>query len=578
MYIRIVTFGCLFMVFVFVQSLMAQDKLDLNRSVVFTISPGDSKTFVIPLKDGDFFTLSLDLQGGVSLLVLYPDGSVLRRSAASLPDGKRQFTFPAEGAGSYTLKLSASAEHPAKVEVVLDKVLSLEERLKPERQSDPYPSPRIQALRGEIAAGNSTEAFWKEIAARGTPLVEPFGSDGKYKLVTFLWRELHETKNVVVLGSFLDPVSVQDLAMQRLGASDVWYLTTKMPTGARFTYSLSPNDPMTWDPPRAMQRDVTRQVDPLNPRRMLPGSRTCPATASKFACINVVELPDAAPQPWTISKPETPRGKVEKGSLKSTIQGIERTFSVYVPANYKADGPVNALLVLFDAGTYLPNNPKDWYDPESFQTLTTLNELIAASKIPPTVAVFIDNIGNRRVLDQLANPGFADFVATELVPWVRAHYNVTTDPKRSVVGGYSSSGFAAAFMGLRHSEVFGNVISQSGSFWWAPDHNGGYCGPLCHDLGYLPEDKMDGTTEVNWLAKQFLAQPKLPVRFDLEAGVFELDRYGGGGDILEPTRALRDVLLAKGYEVHYQQFVGGHDGLSWRGTLTDALIALIGRP
>ena len=65
------------------------------------------------------------------------------------------------------------------------------------------------------------------------------------------------------------------------------------------------------------------------------------------------------------------------------------------------------------------------------------------------------------------------------------------------------------------------------------------------------------------------------VRFDLEAGVFEVDRYGKGGDTLEPTRALRDV-FAKGYEVHYQEFVGGHDGLSWRGTLADGLIALLG--
>jgi enterochelin esterase-like enzyme len=30
------------------------------------------------------------------------------------------------------------------------------------------------------------------------------------------------------------------------------------------------------------------------------------------------------------------------------------------------------------------------------------------------------------------------------------------------------------------------------------------------------------------------------------------------------------------YVVHYQQFVGGHDGLSWRGTLADGLIALLG--
>jgi enterochelin esterase family protein len=40
---------------------------------------------------------------------------------------------------------------------------------------------------------------------------------------------------------------------------------------------------------------------------------------------------------------------------------------------------------------------------------------------------------------------------------------------------------------------------------------------------------------------------------------------------------MRDVLLAKGYEVHYQQFVGGHDYLSWRGTFADGLLALIGR-
>ena len=78
------------------------------------------------------------------------------------------------------------------------------------------------------------------------------------------------------------------------------------------------------------------------------------------------------------------------------------------------------------------------------------------------------------------------------------------------------------------------------------------------------------------MVKQILASPKLPLRFYLAVGTFEYDRNGGGGEILEGTRHLRDVLLAKGYQVHYQQFVGGHDGLSWRGTLADGLIALLG--
>ncbi|PYR04188.1 MAG: hypothetical protein DMG00_24305 [Acidobacteria bacterium] len=62
----------------------------------------------------------------------------------------------------------------------------------------------------------------------------------------------------------------------------------------------------------------------------------------------------------------------------------------------------------------------------------------------------------------------------------------------------------------------------------------------------------------------------------MDAGVFAVDSRGNGGAILEPSRHRRDVLLAKGYEVHYQQFNSGHDYLNWRGTLADGLIALAG--
>jgi enterochelin esterase family protein len=66
------------------------------------------------------------------------------------------------------------------------------------------------------------------------------------------------------------------------------------------------------------------------------------------------------------------------------------------------------------------------------------------------------------------------------------------------------------------------------------------------------------------------------VRFYLDAGVFEADRFAAGDAILESTRHFRDVLRAKGYTVTFRQFTGGHDYLSWRGTLADGLIELIG--
>src|ERR687898_1739867 len=89
---------------------------------------------------------------------------------------------------------------------------------------------------------------------------------------------------------------------------------------------------------------------------------------------------------------------------------IDRSFSVYTPANYKADGPPNALLILFD-GEDLAS--------DQFR-LPTLNNLIAASRIPPTVAVFVNNVPRRRLVDLVASPEFADFMAKELVPWIRS--------------------------------------------------------------------------------------------------------------------------------------------------------------
>jgi enterochelin esterase family protein len=58
---------------------------------------------------------------------------------------------------------------------------------------------------------------------------------------------------------------------------------------------------------------------------------------------------------------------------------------------------------------------------------------------------------------------------------------------------------------------------------------------------------------------EFLASPKLPLRFYLEAGASEIDKHGTGAIFLSSTRHLRDVLRAKGYPVEFRQFVGVHE-------------------
>src|SRR5262249_8979379 len=145
-----------------------------------------------------------------------------------------------------------------------------------------------------------------------------------------------------------------------------------------------------------------------------------------------------------------------------------------------------------------------------------------------------------------------------LVPWVRTKYRVNEEPAQVVLAGSSDGGLCAAYTAWRHPKVFGNVLSQSGN------------------LPYFPNPKPSAnvfTRENGWLTRQFVAAPRLPLRFYLEVGTFE------AGAVVNPVaehRRLRDVLEAKGYPVTYSEFSGGHDYLTWRNSLGNGLIALVG--
>jgi enterochelin esterase-like enzyme len=393
----------------------------------------------------------------------------------------------------------------------------------------------------------SADTLLMRAAQQGTPLVDRIEGEGRYVLVTFVWRGTAKTKNISVIGTFLKAPMV---AMTRIGDSNVWYVTTRVPVGARFTYWLAANTPMVSEDPQVGAMLAALQADPLNPHR------TCPADAPLKGCKSIVELPSASAQPWIVKNASTAAGHVAEYSLKSERLKNERTVSVYTPAGYRTTKEPDALMIVFDGGAYLSAVP----------TPTILDNLIAASRIPPTVAVFVGNPDQAtRTRELTPNPDFPEFLVSELLPWVHARYNVTTDPRLTVVAGSSFGGLAATYAALRHPERFGNVLCQSGDFSWAPDH--------IHVMGRLA----DATTETGWLAKEFIRSPKLPIRFYMDAGTFEVDQVGTGGNVLETSRHMRDVLLAKGYEVNYQQFVGDHDYLSWRGTLADGLIELIGR-
>ena len=419
-------------------------------------------------------------------------------------------------------------------------------------------SPRIEQLRRDLESGKAdTTPFWAEIKSSGTPLIERLPGGTKHALVTFLYRGGPDTRNVVVFLSDFGGVRPADHMMSRLGQTDVWFLTVRLPGQARFIYRLSINDPLD-NPFHGALMGGTLKLDELNPHHF-------------FNIGSIAELPDAPQQPW-LQKPVQAGIVSDAQTITSRLLKKNRKLWVYLPPGYEQSRSASNLVILFD-GTMYANR---------LAAPTTLDNLIAAKRLSSTVVVFVETPVETRNDEMFWNTTYADFRANELVPWIRARYRVTKDARRVVVGGASAGGAGATYAALRHPRVFGNVLSQSGGFFASPERNRELAerSPMLtreNDDRHVVEEIEDrAVTEGGWLAKLFIKEPRLPIRFYLDVGVFEADFMGGGLGALEPNRHMRDVLLAKGYEVHYQEFMGGHDYISWRGTFADGILALIG--
>ncbi|MBC9903037.1 enterochelin esterase [Achromobacter xylosoxidans] len=476
----------------------------------------------ISLRKGEFLAGTWAAESGVTLDLLDSAGQHVRRlSDGEKPAGALMLVAPEDGL--YTVR----AQGQGLFRWAVTERLPLAEQ----RASAPaFDSPRLAALAATLAAGGTTDAFWDEVAQRGAPLVEAV--DARHDRVTFLWRGAE--RNVRLFGG----PSSDHAQLARLGNSDVWHASFVVPRSTRLSYRLAPDVPELPGSGMARRRAIlaTAQADPHNPKAYPVRG------VDAYQTYSMLELADAPPQPWVEPRADVRQGTVETKELRSDLMRNTRKIHLYRPAGWQPGAADNHVLVLFDAGAYLGRVP----------TPTILDNMIAAGVIPPTAALLVDNpTAESRSQELPPNPDFADFLAKELMPWARKQ-GISAPAARTVIGGSSYGGLASAYAALRHPEVFGNVLSQSGSYWWSP-----------------------AGEEDQWLTRQFVAVRKLPVRFFLGAGLFESGR-GGQPGILETNRHLRDVLRAKGYLVTHREVAGGHDYLVWRGTLSDGLLDLIG--
>jgi len=385
-------------------------------------------------------------------------------------------------------------------------------------------SPTIERMKNANEIG--MKQFWDSIASIGTPMVEKC-SDSSSLILTFLYRSKENSIKVQldIKNGFLENGD-SDMMLIHIKNSDIWYRTYRIPVDWTTSYRYKVTD----------NSGSINHTDKYN-------CNLIPIGLDTTYSYNAFDYSLDSSNVWFYERKGASKGTFTEYTIESKILKNSRSVMVYKPLGYNESKEYPSI-VIFDQSLYLERVPLP----------TILDNLIADNKIPPCVAIMVDNQPReRRELELPLYKPFADFIALELMPWAYQNLKITKDPNKSIVAGVSYGGLASSYIALNYSNLFGNVLSQSGSYWRG----------------------IKVTDSIPWLTEQYKSSPKLPIRFYLDCGLQEtVMRTFSNFNFIEKHRHMRDVLKSKGYEIYYQEFQSGHDWTGWRKTLPEGLIVL----
>lgn len=330
------------------------------------------------------------------------------------------------------------------------------------------------------------------VRRNGTPLIE-----GGH--VTFVLDSV-TAKQASVAG---DWTMWRPSEMHPLGTTGLWWSTLDLPENARMEYKLVTETGM--------------QLDPANPR-IVPnglGGQNSVFALRKYHPERRIERADAGHQ-----------GRIDSFVLGKGQPEIERNITVYLPLAYdKVTSTRFSTLYLNDGGDYQ----------EKAMAVSIAENLIAERRIEPLILVFVPP-KNRMAEYWRKTEEYTRFCVEQLVPEVDRRYRTLARSEARGIGGASLGGLVSLRIAWAHPEVFGKVLSQSGSFW----------------------------TDDQAVDKMLTGKPSPKIRLWLDYGLFE-------SELTEANRSLVKTLKTEGWA--YREIVRptAHNWTAWRDRLAEAL-------
>ena len=321
--------------------------------------------------------------------------------------------------------------------------------------------------------------------------------------VTFLWQG----KTAPLLVDDLHNWDEDPQTMQRAG-TELWFCSVPLADDAYFEYAFL--DPET----------RKRIPDPLNPNHIWNGIN---------AFNHYFYMPHSGATPLVQSIKGVAKGTVTRHQVltKEFIVGTKRSVYLYQPP-VKAPVP---LVVVYDGPDYLRRGRLN----------TIVDNLIASKRIRPFAMALVQNGGPARGIEYTCSESTLGFVFECVIPLAQEHLTLTP-PGGEPYGvlGASLGGLMAMYTGMRLPQVFGKVLSQSGTF-------------------IMPEHQFVVVDLV-----RYAPPPEIDIWMD--TGRYEW--------LLDNNRQMVALLKEKQYNVKYHEFSGGHNFTSWRDDIWRGLEAL----
>jgi S-formylglutathione hydrolase FrmB len=186
---------------------------------------------------------------------------------------------------------------------------------------------------------------------------------------------------------------------------------------------------------------------------------------------------------------QTPGAGAKAGRLVTVTvpgrrSGIQLPAYVYLPPSYDSS---TGRLPVVEALAGFPGTPQTWFDVADPREV--VEREIKEGRMPPTIVVFpVQHASPTRdseCVDAAGGAQFDTYLSLDVPDYIGSHFRARTDRAGWGLFGFSTGGFCAANLALRHPDRYAAAVSFSGYFTAITDRT---TGDLYHGDAHLRDE------------------------------------------------------------------------------------------